>query len=62
MQPTPIDSSLAFTALMHLDPEFSKRTVDQGAACRQALLDAFYAQTTVRNLWDFTPQWLAAQS
>jgi hypothetical protein len=59
MQENPIDPSLAYTALLELDPEFGKRTVAEGAARRAKLLTAYYAQDTVRNLWDFTPQWLA---
>lgn len=59
MQPMPIDESLAYTALMNLDPGFGSRTVDEGAKVREELLNDYYAQEDIRNLWDFTRVWVA---
>jgi hypothetical protein len=59
MQSTDLDPSLAFTALLELDPGFGKNNVEQGAVRRQQLLEAYHAQDEVRNLWDFTKLWLA---
>jgi hypothetical protein len=62
MTPMGIDPSLAFTALMQLDPEFRSRTAEEGARVRRELLEAYYAQEETRNLWDFTPAWLARRA
>jgi hypothetical protein len=56
--PTNLDPSLAFTALLEMDPEMRGRTSAEGAAVRRELLDAYYAQDAVRNLWDFTRWYL----
>ena len=61
MQPMPIDESLAFTALLELDPHYRKLSSAACAVRREALLRDWHAQETVRNMWDFTRRWLAAE-
>jgi hypothetical protein len=58
MKPTDLDPSLAFTVLLELDPEMRERTSVEGYQVRQQLLDAYYAQDAIRNLWDFTRWYL----
>jgi hypothetical protein len=58
MQATDLDPSLAFTALLELDPEFGKLAVEDGHKRQQQLLAAWYAQGDIRNLMDFTRAWL----
>jgi hypothetical protein len=57
MQPTDLDPSLAFTALLD-QGALAGLTSDDGANMRAELLRAYYAQEEVRNLWDFTRAWL----
>lgn len=56
MKETGIDRSLAFTALFEMDPEFAHRT--DGSRQINELLEAWYAQEGVRNMWNFAKQWL----
>lgn len=58
MKPLDLDPSLAFTALLELDPDFRGRTIEENSARRHALLDAWYAQDEIRSIWDFAKQWL----
>ena len=58
MQQTDLDPSLAFTALLD-QGALAGLTSDEGSAVRRELLRAYYAQTEIRNLWDFTRTWLA---
>lgn len=56
MKKTDLDPSLAFTALLELDGE--NRTMVEAQEMREQLLEAYYAQNEIRNLWDFTKSWL----
>lgn len=56
---TAIDRSLAFTALMDLDAGFRARPVAEGRKDIDALLEAWYAQDSIRNLWAFAKHWLS---
>lgn len=59
MQQTDLDPSLAFTALLEMDPTF-RNLSPEGCQLRQrALLRAWYAQDEVRNMWAFARSWLA---
>lgn len=61
MQPMAIDESLAFTALLELDPTYRNLSPLGCQVRREALLKAWYAQDDIRNMWDFTRAWLAKQ-
>jgi hypothetical protein len=58
MQPTDLDPSLAFTALLDLDPSYGKLDHVAAADERSALLDAWYHQVAIRNMHAFARQWL----
>ena len=60
MNKTQLDESLAFTALLEMDPVYRDLACTGGdaAARRDALLEAWYAQTEVKNFWAFARQWI----
>lgn len=58
MQQMPIDESLAFTALLEMDPAYRNLSPLACTRRRDALLRAWYAQDEVRNMWAFARQWL----
>jgi len=56
-----LDESLAFTALLELDPEgFGKLGQDEGTAMRRELQEDFYA-SDAKNMYEYTKEWLAAR-
>jgi hypothetical protein len=58
VQRMPIDESMAFTALLEMDPHFRNLSSAAGTVRRDALLKAWYAQDEVRNMWAFARKWL----
>jgi hypothetical protein len=62
MQPTDLDPSLAFTALLELDPGFAALPVKEGGARQKQLLSDWYAQDKIKNLMVFTRAWLAQEA
>lgn len=59
---TQLDESLAFTALLEMDPAFRNLTSDAGSNRVNALLLAWYAQAEVKNMWSFARKWLDAEA
>lgn len=55
---TQLDESLAFTALLEMDPTFRNLTSEAGQRRINALLLAWYAQEEVKNMWAFARKWL----
>lgn len=60
MYRTDLDPTLAFTALLEQDPSFRLLEPRDAQIRQRALLNAWYAQDKIRNLWTFTGHWLAA--
>lgn len=58
MRQMDLDPSLAFTALLELDPLFGNDGAANTPERRRALLEAWWAQNTVTNFWSFSRQWL----
>lgn len=60
-QRTGLDETLAFTALLELDPEgFGKLGDPEATAMRQQLQEDFYA-SPAKNIYEYTKGWLAAR-
>lgn len=59
MKKMSIDESLAFTALLALDPGYRNLSPQRAAVRRDALLTAWYAQEELPSLWTFTERWLS---
>lgn len=57
MRTMPFDESLAFTALLDLDPGM---TSAESTARGKELLDAWHAQTAETNFWRFAASWTKA--
>ena len=55
MHKAPLDDSLAYTIIIESCPGIGAK---EGAALRAELLDAWYAQATVTNMWVFGRNWL----
>jgi hypothetical protein len=59
VKPIDLDPSLAFTALLELDPGMRERSGEEGAIVRRHLLADYYAQDAIRNLFDYTRWWIS---
>ncbi len=59
-KPSPIDETLAFTALLELDPDFGKLTMAEAATMRDRLQNDFYA-SDASNLFDYAKGWVRAE-
>ena len=55
---TDIDRSLAYTALLSLDPAFARLPMQTGGVYVSALVEAWLAQDAEKNLWDFSRKFL----
>lgn len=53
-----LDETLAFTALLEMDPAHGRRPPGDARARREALLAAWWAQDTERHFWTFARGWL----
>ena len=56
-KPSPIDETLAFTALLELDPDFGKLTMAEAATMRDRLQNDFYASDAT-NLFEYAKGWV----
>lgn len=60
-QRTPMDETLAFTALLELDPGgFGKLSMHDATAMRRQVQEDFYA-SDAKNMFEYTKGWLAAR-
>lgn len=55
---TDIDETLAFTALIEMDPNARHMEPHLFAHRRNALLEAWWEQTDERSFWNFARSWI----